>query len=573
MRRDLLKSFLEVGVQLTQTLDIERVLTSIVERSMQLTEARYGAAVTLSEDGEIERFLHRGLTEEEVARLPHYPEGKGLLGLVLTDRANVRVDAISEHSASVGFPDKHVPMKAFLGVPMVLRDDLVGAIYLTKTPDQSPFTEEDEEIVSAMAAMAAVGIVNASLFAAEKERTERTLLLRDIGSRVRRSLDVSKVVSATVEVLGRAAGVDRCFVRLLGPSDDASEPLGEIQAEWDAPGVEPLVPDSGTQFPVESLAVQTRRTQSSDDVTRDERLLDEALPGSPEDLLAYSTRAVLVSPLAWGEELLGVVTFHSEAPRRWTQSDIALIEAAAREVSIALHHARLYREAVTRAEELSALDELRSDFISMVSHELRSPMTVIAGIADLLQNRFERLTDDQREELTATLGREARRLAKLVSEVLDLEAIDQGEVALELSKVDLSLVAREAITDAGQADRTELIVSPGNTIVVADGDRIKQVLLNLVSNAAKFSKGKITIQIAPDSDVVTVCVEDVGPGIPPEDISRLFERFTRIGTGRRKAGSGLGLYLSKMIVEQHGGEMWVESEAGAGSKFFFRVRR
>src|SRR5918996_42793 len=96
VQRDFIKSFLEVGVQLTQTLDIEQVLTSIVERSIQLTEARYGAAVTLTEDG--------------VARLPHYPEGKGLLGLVLTDRANVRVDAISEHSASVGFPDEHVPM-------------------------------------------------------------------------------------------------------------------------------------------------------------------------------------------------------------------------------------------------------------------------------------------------------------------------------------------------------------------------------------------------------------------------------------------------------------------------------
>lgn len=573
MRRDLLKSFLEVGVQLTQSLEIERVLTSIVERSMQLTEARYGAAVTLSEGGEIDRFLHRGLTEEEVARLPHYPEGKGLLGLVLTDRANVRVDAISEHPASVGFPDKHVPMIAFLGVPMILRDDLVGALYLTKPPDQRPFTEEDEEIVSAMAAMAAVGIVNANLFADEKERAERTLLLRDIGSRVRRSLDVSKIVSATVEVLGRAAGVDRCFVRLMAGRDETTEALGRTQAEWDAPGVEPLAADPGTQFPVESLAVQTRRTQSSNDVTIDERLLDEEVAGSPEDLLERATRGVLSTPLAWGEELLGVVTFHSEHPRRWKQSDVALIEAAAREVSIAIHHAHLYRAAVNRAEELSALDELRSDFVSMVSHELRSPMTVIAGIADLLQNRFQSLTDDQRNELTATLGREARRLSKLVSEVLDLEAIDQGELTLQLSKVDLALVAREAITDAGQADRTELIVSPGKTVVVADADRIKQVLLNLVSNAAKFSSAQITIQIAPDSEVVTVCVEDAGSGIPPEDLPRLFERFTRIGTGRRKPGSGLGLYLSKMIVEQHGGEMWVESEVGAGSKFFFLLHR
>jgi signal transduction histidine kinase len=564
----------DISLELAQDLDIGRILVGIVERSMALSGARYGAAVTLTLDGHIEDFLHRGLSPEEVSLLPHLPEGKGLLGEVLHERAVVRVHDIADHPASIGFPTAHVPMKAFVGIPFIHGGQLVGALYLTKTPDDPPFTQDDEDFIKILATMAAVGIANARLLNAESERAERGSLLRDIASRVRRSLDVNEVLAATVQALGRAANVERCFIRLVEQPGKQWR-LGPIAFEWDAPEIPSLEPDSELQYPVTMLAAMTRATQWSEDITRDDRLRDPAVSVGANELIRLGTTAILSTPLEWGDELLGVVTFHSQFPRRWTLSDIAMIEAAAREVAIAIDHARRYREAVQTAEKLRGLDQMRSDFVSMVSHELRSPMTVVAGIADILENRADRVSPEQNKELIQTLGREARRLRRLVSEVLDLEAIDQGRMDLHRSMVDLVELVREAVADAVEPHRTRVETMLEGAMVSVDPDRVKQVLLNLISNAAKFSEPDSPIQVTIDTrdDCFEVCIVDEGEGIADDQLGRLFQRFTRLDAERRIPGSGLGLYLSRQIVEQHGGRIRVESKLGAGSTFSFTLPR
>ncbi|MDQ3962560.1 MAG: GAF domain-containing protein [Actinomycetota bacterium] len=570
----LLATFLDTTVELTSNLDIAHVLDAIIERSMDLTGAAYGAAVTLTPDEAIETFQYRGLTDEEVAMLPHLPEGKGLLGLVIASREVVRLDDMQAHPESVGFPDYHVPMKRFLGIPLQHQDELIGALYLTKPPDEDPFTEEDEDFFRAMGAIATVGISNARLFSAERERAERSHLMAEIASTVRHSLDVQEVLSTTVTTLGEAAGVDRCFIRLaVGPQ---SHDLGEVTYEWDAPGIKALREYEEVQFPVSGLSAITRETSSSDDVMEDDRLIDAAVPGRPIDMVERGVRAVLSAPLLWGDELLGVVAFHSRTPRKWSEAEFALIEAAAREVSVALNHARQFGEAVEAAEKLRRVDEMRSDFVAMVSHELRSPMTVVAGIADILKKRQAALTEQQRGELIDTLGREARRLTRLVSEVLDLEAIEQGGMELQIDEIDLAELAREAVTDAGAADLTDLAVERGDAIVRGDPDRIKQVLLNLISNATKFSDtdAPLKVTVSPEAGAVRLSVQDEGPGIDEADQKRLFQRFSRLDSGGiRRPGSGLGLYLSRSIVEAHGGEIWVDSVVGKGSTFSFRIPR
>ncbi|CAN5663054.1 hypothetical protein BH24ACT26_BH24ACT26_01670 [soil metagenome] len=570
----LLESFLEVSVALTHNPDMDGVLVGIVERSMELTGARYGAAVTLASDGGIENFLHRGLSPEEVAVLPHLPRGKGLLGLVLTERGPVRTDDIGSHPASVGFPDSHVPMAAFLGVPMQLHGDLVGALYLTKSPGAPSFTNEDQELITAMASMAAVGVQNARLFSAERERAEAGAVLHELATTVRASLDVDRVLATTVEALGRAAKVERCFIRLVGAEEGG--PLDAIAYEWNATGVRSLQDEPAAQFPVSSMAAMTRSTQWSDDIAADGRLIDPQLPGEPDHLLAHGIKAALATPLEWGDELMGVVTFQSETPRRWSESDIALIEGASREVATALDHARLYDEAVRAAEKLRELDHMRSEFVSVVSHELRSPMTVVAGIADILEKRYDDLAIDARTELIETLGREARRLTRLVSDVLDLESNGRGIGQLRMEAVDLVELARESVADAGEAGRTKLVAEAGDATTKGDRDRIKQVLLNLLSNAAKFSEhdAPITVAVAPTEDSVRVSIADHGQGISEDDRHLLFKRFSRLQTTTTShPGSGIGLYLSKTIVERHGGEIWLESVPGRGSTFCFRLPR
>ena len=441
-------------------------------------------------------------------------------------------------------------------------------------PDQPPFTQDDEDFVKILASMAAVGIENARLLNAESERAERGSLLRAIASRVRRSLDVNEVLAATVQALGRAANVERCFIRLVEEPGKQWR-LGSIAFEWDAPEIPALTADSDLQYPVTMLAAMTRATQWSEDITRDDRLRDPTSGIGATELIRLGTTAILSTPLEWGDELLGVVTFHSQFPRKWTQSDIALIEAAAREVAIAIDHARRYREAVQTAEKLRELDQMRSDFVSMVSHELRSPMTVVAGIADILENRADRLAPDQSKELIETLGREARRLRRLVSEVLDLEMIDQGRMELHRSEVEIVDLIREAVSDAVEPHRTKVEATLEAATMSVDADRIKQVLINLISNAAKFSEPDQAIRVAIEGDDVacTISVIDTGIGIPEDQMGRLFQRFTRLDVERRIPGSGLGLYLSRQIVEQHGGKIWVESRLGEGSIFTFTLPR
>lgn len=571
--QDVLRSFLDIGVQLTQNLDIDQVLLTIVQRSMELTGARYGAALTLDAAGRPDKFLHRGMTAEQVAKLPHPPRGEGLLGFILSERATVRCDSIGDHPASIGFPYEHVAMKAFLGAPLQQRGEMVGALYLTKEEAAGPFSETDETVVAALGALAAVGVLNARLFQAEAERARNSDLLQGIASRIRRSLDTDQVLQAAVEELGRAAEAQRCFIRLTTPGEAT---LGPIEYEWTEPDSPRLHDDPDAKYPIASMAAMTRMTQWSSDIESDERLTDPGPHGSAQDLLAVGTRAALAAPLEWGDELLGVVVFHCSEPRPWSDADIELIEGAAAEVATALHHAALYARAVETADELARLDELRRDFVSMVSHELRSPMTVVAGISDLLQKRFDEMSPENRKDLIETLGRESRRLTKLVSEVLDVESIDQGLVKLVPAKVDVADVAQESVKDAGRADRTKLVLAESDTTVIADRDRVKQVMLNLLSNAIKFSPeaAPVTVEVGPDDRGVRVSVADRGPGMTEEEVQRLFQRFTRIArTGASQPGSGLGLYLSKALVEKHGGRIWVESRPGAGSTFSFWLPR
>jgi signal transduction histidine kinase len=185
------------------------------------------------------------------------------------------------------------------------------------------------------------------------------------------------------------------------------------------------------------------------------------------------------------------------------------------------------------------------------------------------------LSADERAELVAMLGREARRLAKLVSEVLDVESLERGAQPAR-AEVDLAELAREAIADSGGAERIDLELAADEAVVRADRDRIKQVWLNLISNALKFSPedARVQVLLSGDDGAVTGAVTDRGGGIAAADLESLFKRFSRVPQlGSARPGTGLGLYVSKTIVEQHGGRIWVESEPGTGSTFSFTLPR
>src|SRR6266850_3622034 len=246
-----------------------------------------------------------------------------------------------------------------------------------------------------------------------------------------------------------------------------------------------------------------------------------------------------------------------------------------------LHLARDVTEKKRYEQRLKELDKMKSAFVSNVSHELRTPLTAIKASAD---NMLDRLIGDLNGKQVGYLTRiksNSDRLARLINDLLDLSTIEAGKIDLRPTKLPLVTLVREAAESLRPMAAEKLInltvmsADPG-IIAWADRDKVIQVLMNLIGNALKFAptRGKVTIAVAKNSAAwMQISVTDTGPGIPAEEVNKVFARFYQIGqAGTQKTqGTGLGLAISKALVEMHGGKIWVESEAGKGSIFSFTL--
>lgn len=234
-----------------------------------------------------------------------------------------------------------------------------------------------------------------------------------------------------------------------------------------------------------------------------------------------------------------------------------------------------------RAEEMSEANRLKSEFISVISHELRSPLTYVYGFSEILANR--EVSVEQVKHVASSIHRESELMLRMVEELLDLSSIEQGKYPITPEPVDLAVQVARTVERAQPTATNHTLVaeSPPNLVVMADPNRLQQVILNLVNNAVRYSPngGTITVRALMDEStgtrptVARVEVQDQGVGIPPHELQRIFERFHRVDNELKKKvrGSGLGLSICQAIVEGHGGRIWVESEVGVGSTFKFTL--
>lgn len=230
----------------------------------------------------------------------------------------------------------------------------------------------------------------------------------------------------------------------------------------------------------------------------------------------------------------------------------------------------ILRDTVRRAHMVASGIEV----VSTVSHELRSPLTSVKGYTSLLLNRWDRLADDQKRMMLEQVHHDADRVTRLVTELLDLSRLESGRLTLRRQMVDLPALVSRVCEKVGM-EMPELEVEPSFDAdfpsVYADPDKVEQVLTNLVENAAKYADPKgLRVVGSLNGEQVAVSVIDKGEGIPPTDLPRIFNKFYR-GPGTRPTGSGLGLYISRGLVEAHGGRLTAESELGKGSTFRFTL--
>jgi signal transduction histidine kinase len=305
----------------------------------------------------------------------------------------------------------------------------------------------------------------------------------------------------------------------------------------------------------------------------------ESNPRYPEEreLAALGLQSRVVAPLTLGRDPLGILSVSRQEPDAFSDDEAELITLLARQLAAAVQNIRLFTAERNAAEELRRLSALRADFVSLVSHELRAPMASVIGCATTLRARWRELTADQRESFLALIEQETGRLSTLVGDVLDTSRIEAGTFTYTFGDVDLAELVREtaSMVALGTDEVTvQAHVQEPLPSVRGDRERLRQLLLNLLSNAAKYtvSGDEIEVRAAAEDGAVIVSVQDHGPGIAP-DVQRLvFEKFGRVNAGgRSKPGAGLGLFIARSIADGHGGTLEVRSELGAGATFTFRI--
>lgn len=334
-------------------------------------------------------------------------------------------------------------------------------------------------------------------------------------------------------------------------------------------GVDSVFPP-GTVASVEGSVVEDvvdgGRTIYRDDMS-------EPMYAEEADFLALGLRSRVVAPILSGAATIGAISVVRREPGAFSDGDIELLGLLGRLVGSALQNIRAYEAERTTVEELRRLSALRADFVSLVSHELRSPMASVIGSARTLEQRWRELSPEQRESFLALIAHETSRLAELIGDVLDTSRIESGTFSYSFDDVDLARLVRDsaAAAEHGQDEVTvEAVVREPLPVVRGDRDRLRQVLVNLIDNAVKYSPpgDRVSVEAEQSDSRVVIEVRDRGPGISPEHQRLIFEKFGRANVAAHaKPGTGLGLFIARSIAEAHGGALEVRSAPGRGATF------
>ncbi len=297
----------------------------------------------------------------------------------------------------------------------------------------------------------------------------------------------------------------------------------------------------------------------------------DPLPGE-EPLVALGLRSRVLAPLTAGDRTIGYFALARREPEAFGPEEVELITLLGRLVGSAVQNIRAYEAERATVEELRRLSALRADFVSLVSHELRSPMAAVIGSARTLQQRWRELRPEQREAFLAVIGDETSRLASLIEDVLHTSRIEAGTFTYRFAEVDLVQLARDSVAAAGLAqDEVSVAIdaAPALPSVNGDSERLRQLLDNLVSNAVKYSAAgqEVRVSVGGENGRLRLAVRDEGPGIAPEHQSLIFEKFGRAAAGSAKPGTGLGLFIARSIATAHGGSLDVHSALGRGATF------
>jgi signal transduction histidine kinase len=293
-------------------------------------------------------------------------------------------------------------------------------------------------------------------------------------------------------------------------------------------------------------------------------------------LLELGLRCRVAAPLLLGARAIGLLSLSRREPDSFREHEIELASLLGRLAGSAVQNIRAYESERRTVEELRSLSQLRADFVSLVSHELRGPMATVIGAARTLQVRWRDLEPDQRESFLALIGDETTRLAALIGDVLDTSRIDAGTFTYRFRDVDIATIVRDTVAAASLGQDQVPVraqIATGVPLIRGDAERLRQVFGNLIDNAVKYSPAgePVEVSVSQSNTTVLVAVCDHGPGIGVDDQRLIFEKFGRVAGGASQPGTGLGLFIARSIAETHGGTIAVSSTLGHGATFTVKL--
>jgi signal transduction histidine kinase len=561
------------------TFDLQAVLDTLVQSAARLCEAE--ANVIFLRDGDIYRIAARhGMpleVEEYCRQHPISPGRNTLTGRVALESRVVHIpDALADPEYSYGAQ----PLggyRAVLGVPLLREGSCVGVMAISRRTPQ-PFTTKQIELVTTFADQAVIAIENVRLFNEVQARTEELAqsveelrALGDVTQAVNSTLNLETVLSTIVAKAVQLSSTDSGVIYVFDELDQtfrvrATYGLDEelIAALRDQ---ELGVSDAIRQ------ATQNRQPQEITDIG------DEPPTPVREIAMRAGFRARLVVPLVDPDHVVGALVVRRKQSGAFPRDTIQLLQTFAAHSVLAIQNARLFREIEEKGRELAEASKHKSQFLANMSHELRTPLNAILGYTELILDSIYGEVPEKARAVLERLQANGRHLLGLINDVLDLSKIEAGQLTLSLDDYSLSDVVHGVVSAVEPLAAEKRLafkaeVAPDLPTGRGDGRRLSQVLLNLVGNAIKFTdKGEVAIRAEAANGAFTVAVCDTGPGIAGADQAKIFEEFQQADSSitRKKGGTGLGLSIAKRIIEMHGGRIWVESELGKGSRFYFTL--
>lgn len=500
---------LQISRAITAQLDLTTVLNLVIEVAVEMLAGTSGLIALYEEDGGAElRIYASARLRREV-----WPAFGPLLALSPREAPHeVLVRVMRTIAADTG-----LALRQMIALPLTFHDTPIGVIYVFRAALNVAFSADDEQVLQAFADQAAIAVSNARLYQGAVREKQR------LNAIIEQSADGVMILDSR----WRITSFNRAMEQLTGwPREEAiGRPCAEVLGIRNGPGI--------------NLC-----------------LVDCPLQRQP-----YATNPVIEG---WvtnrdGRELYIQSRY---APQRAPQGAFLGAIANVRDIT-----------------EQKREEELQNTFISVISHELKTPVSIIKGYAETLQREDANWSQETLRDGLRVIEEEADRLANQIQDLLDVSRFLAGGLHLDLTDWSLPLLAREVVQGfAAQTDdrfEFELRLPDDFPPVHADYERIRMVLTNLVSNAVKYSPDGGTIRIGgkAEEDMAIIYVADQGIGIPPEEQQRIFQRFYRVDNRLRREtqGTGIGLYLTRSIVEAHGGRIWVESQVGRGSRFLFTL--